>query len=79
MVLYKSKEVKIKNLSRKISLILSDRERNWNQNRTMKLNERLDLKLKKLKKAMDYTRKLLQDCKSWGGPCTSVDELFGPH
>ena len=63
MVLYKSKEVKINNLSRKISLILSDRERNWNENQTMKLNERLALKLKKSKKAMDYTGKLLQDCK----------------
>ena len=37
--------------------------------------ERLELKLKKAQKAKDYTRKLLQDCKSWGGPCTSVDEL----
>ena len=75
MVLYKSKEVKINNLSQKISLILSDRERNRNKNQTMKLNERLDLKLKKSKKAMDYTRTLLQDCTSWGRPCTSVDEL----
>ena len=44
MVLYKSKEVKINNLSWKISLILLDCERNWNENQTMKLNERLDLK-----------------------------------
>ena len=42
MVLYKSKEVKINDLSRKISLMLSDRERNWNENQGMKLKERLD-------------------------------------
>ena len=33
------------------------------------------MKLKKAEKAKDYTKKLLQDCKSLGGPCTSVDEL----
>ena len=26
--------------------------------------------------SQDYTSKLLKDCKSWGGPCTSGDELI---
>ena len=32
-------------------------------------------KLKKGARAKDYTRKLLQNCKSWGGPATSTEEL----
>ena len=77
MVLYKSnsKIVKVNRISRKICLILSDRENSWNEKQQVKLKERLELKLKKAQKAKDYTKKLLQDCKSWGGPCTSVDEL----
>ena len=77
MVLYKSncKTVKVNRISRKICLILSDRENSWNEKQQVKLKERLKLKLKKSQKAKDYTKKLLQDCKSWGGPCTSVDEL----
>ena len=77
MVLYKSKskEIKVNRISRKISLILSERETIWNEIQQIKLKERLELKLKKAQKVKEYTRKLLQDCKSWGGPCTSVDEL----
>ena len=33
------------------------------------------MKLKKAKKAKDFTRRLLQDCKSWGGPATTPEEL----
>ena len=77
MVLYKSnsKTVKVNRISRKKCLILSDRENSWNEKQQVKLKERLELKLKKAQKTKDYTKKLLQDCKSWGGPCTSVDEL----
>ena len=77
MVLYKSKskEIKVNRISRTISLILSEQETIWNEKQQIKLKERLELKLKKAQKAKDYTKKLLQDCKSWGGPCTSVDEL----
>ena len=32
-------------------------------------------KLKKSARAKDYTQKLLQNCKSWGGPATSIEEL----
>ena len=68
MVLYKSKSkvIKINRISRKISLILADRETVWNDKQQMKLKERLELKLKNAQKAKDYTKKLLQDCKSWG-------------
>ena len=73
-----SKEVKVFKLNRistKISLILSDRETVWNEKQDIKLKERLQLKLQKAEKAKDYTKKLLQDCKSWEGPSTTMDEL----
>ena len=76
MVLYKSKQAgKVNRISRKMSLILAERETKWNATQDMKMKERLELKLKKSQKAKDYTRKLLEDCKSWGGPITSTDEL----
>ena len=40
-----------------------------------KLKERLKEKLVKAKKGKGYIKKLLQNCKAWGGPCTTVDEL----
>ena len=61
----KSKVMKINRISRKISLILAARETVWNEKRQTKLKGRLELKLKKAQKAKDYTKKLLQDCKSW--------------
>lgn len=76
MILYKTKkEIKLDKLSRKITDILSARETKWNEGQQLKLKERLDAKLKKCAKSRDYTRKLLDNCKSWGGPCTSVEEL----
>ena len=77
MVLYKSnsENFKIDRLSKKISRILHGRENIWNEEQEEKMRERLDLKLTKAKKAKDYTKRLLQDCKSWNGLCTTVDEL----
>ena len=37
--------------------------------------KKLEEKLKKISKAKDYTKKLLQNCKSQGGPCTTFEEL----
>ena len=31
--------------------------------------------MRKSARAKDYTRKLLQNCKSWGGPATSIEQL----
>ena len=35
----------------------------------------IGVETEKAQKAKDYTKNLHQDCKSCGGPCTSVDEL----
>ncbi|KAG1683162.1 Low density lipoprotein receptor adapter protein 1-B [Nymphon striatum] len=76
MVLYKcSKEIKIDKLSRTLAAILSCREAQWDVLQHEKLKTRLEAKLNKSKKSEDYTKKLLQNCKSWRGPCTSLEEL----
>ena len=40
-----------------------------------KLKKRIEMKLRKTVQAKDYVKKLLQECKTWGGPCTTADEL----
>ena len=77
MVLYKSKkEIKLDKLSKKLLIILSNHETNWNTLQQEKLKKKkLEEKLKKSSKAKDYTKKLLQNCKSWGCPCTTVEEF----
>ncbi|KAG1673895.1 [3-methyl-2-oxobutanoate dehydrogenase [lipoamide]] kinase, mitochondrial [Nymphon striatum] len=76
MVLYKcSKEIKIDKLSRTLAAILSCREAQGDVLQHEKLKTRLEAKLNKSKTSEDYTKKLLQNCKSWGGPCTSLEEL----
>ena len=76
MVLYKTKgEIKFDKISKKIAEILNQREERWNQSQQKKHKQRLEEKLKKSARAKDYTRKLLQNCKSWGGPATSIKEL----
>ena len=77
MVMYKIKsEIKVDKISKKTAEILNqDREERSNQSQQEKLKQRLEEKLKKSARAKDYTRKLLQNCKSWGGPATSIEEL----
>ena len=77
MVLYKTnkKMIKVDKVTRKLALALSINEEKWNEKQMVKFKERIELKLKKASKAKDYTKKLLQECKSWGGPCTTMGEL----
>ena len=74
MVLYKTKsEIEVDKISKKIAEILNQHEERWNQSQQEKRKQRLEEKLKKSSKADDYT--LLQNCKSWRGPGTSMKEL----
>ena len=76
MVLYKNKtDVKIDKMSWKLSILLSKGE-TCNIGQQEKLKARLQEKLKKSAKAKDYTKRLLQNCKSWGDLCTSEEELY---
>ena len=77
MVVFKlTKSVKVTRILRKISEILSSRELKWDAEQKQKLKNKIEEKLEKVKKSQDYTSKLLKDSKSWGGPCTSDDELI---
>ena len=47
----------------------------WNENQKHLLNIRIKEKLEKSERQKDYSKKLLQTCKTWGGPCTTAEEL----
>ena len=76
IVLYKHKrKVNVDKTSKKISLILGERETNWNEMQKKKLAERIVVKMTKAAKSKDYIGRLLANCKSWGGPCINANEL----
>ena len=75
MILHKKSHSKIDNILKVISKILSNRENSWNENQNEKMLQRVQMKIAKGKKAKDYCKKLLQDCKTWCGPCASAEEL----
>ena len=75
MVLFKSDNVKVDRLTKEITKLLSHHERKWTKEQKQKLKERIQLKLAKGRKAKDYSKRLQQECKTWGGPFTSVSEL----
>ena len=56
--------------------ILEKKECLWNENQKKLNQEKILEKLQKAKKQSCYTNKLLMQCKSWGGPVTSVDEVL---
>ena len=75
MTLIKSNNLKIDRLSRKLSAILSTNENLWVGEQKEKLKQRIIAKIEKGNKMKDNTKKLLVDCKSWGGPFTNSKEL----
>ena len=82
MVLYKTKQqIKVDKVticfskSTKLSLILGQFEAKWNNVQKQTLKKKTEMKLRKAVQAKDYVMKLLQECKTWGGPCTTADEL----
>ena len=74
--LHKANIGKIDKISKKISSALNTREIIWNEDQRRKRKERIQSKLQKSAHAKDYQKKLLNDCKSWLGPCTPMDELM---
>ena len=76
MMLYKCKRAtKIDRVSKRITVTLLAKEKKWNEEQQVKLKARIEEKLRKASKQKDYTRKLLQDCKSWNGPAITGEEL----
>ena len=77
MILFKSKKGEVQNIIRKVADVLNTREKQLNVKQ--KDLSTICIKEKKMQKAvrqMDYVRKLLETCKSWGGPSVTSDELI---
>jgi len=68
-------KIVVDKISRKICETLAIRESAWTAQQKEKFKDRIETKLAAAKKSQNYTVKLLERCKSWGGPCTSVNEL----
>ena len=76
LVTYKSEEIIVESLTKHISEVLLKREKEWNESQKSKLHTKIQEKMKKTQKKHDYAKKLLANCKSWMGPCTSAEELL---
>ena len=70
----KSNQGKIHSLSRRLSQILSTHNL-WEGIQKEKLKQSIIAKIEKGNKTKDVTKKLLEDCKSQGGPFTMVNKL----
>ena len=55
--------------------ILNAREKEWDSKQRELHENKIIEKLKKANNQSIYTRKLLQQCKTWGGPAASMEEL----
>ena len=75
LMLHKGLQEKVDDKLRKITKLLNEREK-WNEIQKEKMVKRIDEKLQKASKDIDYTKKLLIDCKTWNGPVTSGEELI---
>ena len=63
MTLYQSGKGNVTNLAKNNRKVLEQRESSWNADQKNLLSKRI-----KEQKSKDYSKKLLQNCKSWGGP-----------
>ena len=60
--------------TRAISKILKKKESEWTQQQKLLQRERLEKKIGNTQRSI-YTKKLLQTCKTWGGPVATPNEL----
>ena len=72
MTLYKSKTRLVQNIIKQVKSVLQAQEIKWNAWQKMLMKARIQAKFEKLNNQKDYSRKLLENCKSWGSPCLSV-------
>ena len=76
MKLYSVKQGAVDKIVRNITKLLDVRGRKWDKKQKGKLKQRLQEKANKAARAKDYAKKLLKDCKAWGGPCASCEDLL---
>ena len=60
---------------KKMVQILNKKEDEWTDQQKTLLKQKIEAKMEAAKKASQYVSKLLVQCKSWGGPVVSIEEL----
>ena len=75
MTPYQAQQTNICTLTRKIQSILFHREADWTKGKKELQTERIMIKMGKAKKELELTKRLLESCKSWGGPCTTPNQI----
>ena len=76
MVLASTPSQRLPDCAKTIKSVLSIMNIKWNEAQETLRKERLKEKLKKKQQHTDYVLKLLTISKTWGGPCTTQEELL---
>ena len=75
IVLHQANQFTVTSINKSIQKLLSQRDNQWTSKQKKKQKERIQEKIKKAENNSTYLKKLLQSCKTWGGPCTTPNEL----
>ena len=75
MVLHNAERKDLSIQASKIKKRLDEMNVSWYLKQKNRQLEVMEKKLLKKQKNVDYVLKLAKTCKTWGGPCCSVDEL----
>ena len=75
MVLFQSGQSTVTHVAKVINKLLSKRETEWTEMQKQLQKKRIQRKIESSKSQSTYTKKLLQLCKTWNGPCTTPNEL----
>jgi len=75
LVLVNSEQSTVESTTRKINKILKKKESDWTEQQKQLRSQRIQKKMVDSQSQLSYTKKLLQSCKSWGGPATTPNEL----
>ena len=76
MQLYSGKQGTVDKIVGNTTKLLYVRGQKWNEKQKGKLKQQLQQKANKAARAKDYAKKLLKDCKAWGGPCVLCEDLL---
>ena len=75
LVLVASGQACVEEATRRIYKILKLKETNWTSEQQELRRQRIQKKIAEAENHSNFTKKLLQACKTWGGPVTTPNEL----
>ena len=75
LVLVNSEQSTVESTTRKINKILKKKVSDWTEQQKQLRSQRIQKKMIDSQSQLSYTKKLLQSCKSCGGPATTPNEL----